>query len=115
MSRASAATRARKEPPHADATGVAVTTDGTGGVVASAPMTDGGKGGDGQKQHQQQSAVAGGAPLLEPISNRPTMAGALVLRGNRCVLVRSLSSPPEWPGVRLPFVALRDGETSTAA
>ena len=38
-------------------------------------------------------------------------AGALILRGNRCVLVRSLESPPEWPGMRLPFVEL-DGVES---
>ena len=36
--------------------------------------------------------------------------GALVLRGNRCVLVRSLATPAAWRGVRIPAVAPRDGE-----
>ena len=34
--------------------------------------------------------------------------GALVLRGNRCVLVRS---PNKWSGMRIPSVAPNDGET----
>ena len=46
-----------------------------------------------QRQEQQQQWV-----------------GALLLRGNRCVLVRSLESPPAWKGMRLPTVALRLGE-----
>mmetsp|Transcript_27409 Transcript_27409/g.66562 ORF Transcript_27409/g.66562 Transcript_27409/m.66562 type:complete len:1032 (-) Transcript_27409:204-3299(-) len=39
--------------------------------------------------------------------------GALVLRGNRCVLVRSLTGA--WQGLRLPSVALQPGETATKA
>eukprot|EP00584_Thalassiosira_punctigera_P024831 CAMPEP_0172555256 /NCGR_PEP_ID=MMETSP1067-20121228/58321_1 /TAXON_ID=265564 ORGANISM="Thalassiosira punctigera, Strain Tpunct2005C2" /NCGR_SAMPLE_ID=MMETSP1067 /ASSEMBLY_ACC=CAM_ASM_000444 /LENGTH=963 /DNA_ID=CAMNT_0013343771 /DNA_START=275 /DNA_END=3163 /DNA_ORIENTATION=- len=35
--------------------------------------------------------------------------GALVLRGNRCVLVRSLKG--KWNGMRIPSVAVRDGES----
>lgn len=59
------------------------------------------------------------APRVTPSaqSNRPPAAsdasapasrwvGALVLRGNRCVLVRSLASPPEWSGMRIPYVEL---------
>ena len=50
-----------------------------------------------------------------PCEGSPTVAslvGALVLRGNRCVLVRSLAAPPEWPGMRLPYVELAAGESS---
>jgi len=39
------------------------------------------------------------------------MVGTLILRGNRCVLVRSLASPPLWKGMAFPTVALRPGET----
>ncbi len=39
--------------------------------------------------------------------------GALVLRGNRCVLVRSLTS--EWTGMRLPSVAPHPEESPTSA
>ncbi len=39
--------------------------------------------------------------------------GALVLRGNRCVLVRSLSG--EWDGMRLPSVAPKEGESPISA
>jgi G3E family GTPase len=39
-------------------------------------------------------------------------AGTLILRGNRCVLVRSLGSPPAWAGMRIPRVALRAGEAA---
>ena len=38
--------------------------------------------------------------------------GALVLRGNRCVLVRSLASPPVWSGMRIPFVQRSVGESA---
>ena len=38
--------------------------------------------------------------------------GALVLRGNRCVLVRS---PDKWTGMRIPSVVPTDGETPTQA
>ena len=41
--------------------------------------------------------------------------GLLVLRGCRCVLARSLSNPPLWRGMRIPSVALREGETHHAA
>ena len=41
--------------------------------------------------------------------------GALVLRGNRCVLVRSLSKPPAWEGMQLPKVVPHAGETAMAA
>lgn len=39
--------------------------------------------------------------------------GALVLRGNRCVLVRSLSG--EWDGMRLPSVVPKEGESPLSA
>jgi len=32
----------------------------------------------------------------------PPLAGAMVLRGSRCVLVRSLFDPAEWPGMKFP-------------
>ena len=38
-----------------------------------------------------------------PDDNMVTV-GALVLRGNRCILVRSLENPPLWRGMRLPAV-----------
>jgi G3E family GTPase len=43
--------------------------------------------------------------------------GGLVLRGCRCVLVRSLSKPPQWKGMRIPTRAPKDGESeiTTAA
>ena len=39
-------------------------------------------------------------------------AGALILRGNRCVLVRSLESPPAWPGMRIPRLAIHPHESA---
>lgn len=38
--------------------------------------------------------------------------GALVLRGNRCVLARSLASPPAWSGMRIPLVELNPDESA---
>ena len=35
------------------------------------------------------------------------MVGTLILRGNRCVLARSLMEPPVWKGMRIPMVTLR--------
>ena len=60
------------------------------------------------------------APLVAHTTTRsmePSMdtIGALVLRGNRCVLVRSLSKPPAWEGMQLPKVVPRAGETAMAA
>ena len=43
-------------------------------------------------------------------SNSNMMHGALVLRGNRCILVRSLETPPLWRGMRLPSVAAKENE-----
>ena len=39
-------------------------------------------------------------------------AGALILRGNRCVLERSLESPPAWSGMRIPMLAVRPHESA---
>ena len=36
--------------------------------------------------------------------------GAMVLRGNRCILVRSLGTPPLWRGMRLPLLPAAAGE-----
>ena len=41
--------------------------------------------------------------------------GALILRGNRCVLVRSLIKPPAWKGMRLPTTKPDAGESRMAA
>ncbi|KAG7362783.1 cobalamin synthesis protein, P47K [Nitzschia inconspicua] len=46
-------------------------------------------------------------------SNCKRHIGALVLRGNRCVLVRSLSNV--WHGLRLPCVVAEEGECDTDA
>ena len=51
------------------------------------------------------AAAGGSAP-----TQQPQWVGALILRGNRCVLSRSLASPPAWEGMCIPTVALRDGE-----
>ena len=51
---------------------------------------------DGQDRSEQQ----------EPFG----YAGALILRGNRCVLVRSLEDPPEWMGMRIPMVEVHKGD-----
>ena len=45
-------------------------------------------------------------------SEGASCVGALVLRGNRCVLVRSLASPPLWSGMRLPYVELDTDESA---
>ena len=39
------------------------------------------------------------------------MVGTLILRGNRCVLARSLMEPPVWKGMRIPMVTLRPDES----
>jgi len=41
------------------------------------------------------------------------LVGGLILRGNRCVLIRSLSG--EWEGMRIPWAAAEVGEESSAA
>ena len=69
------------------------------------------------------STDAGPTPLVVPSTTNGGMirdhglvaaswVGALVLRGNRCVLVRSLASPPDWSGMRIPFVKLGEGESA---
>eukprot|EP00929_Paragymnodinium_shiwhaense_P081283 TRINITY_DN42506_c0_g1_i1.p1 TRINITY_DN42506_c0_g1~~TRINITY_DN42506_c0_g1_i1.p1 ORF type:complete len:279 (+),score=36.12 TRINITY_DN42506_c0_g1_i1:71-838(+) len=42
-----------------------------------------------------------------------SLAGGLILRGCRCVLVRSLEG--EWEGMRIPWVAVEAGESSQTA
>ena len=39
-------------------------------------------------------------------------AGALVLRGNRCVLTRSLESPKRWQGLKVPSLASQESEST---
>mmetsp|Transcript_123745 Transcript_123745/g.309314 ORF Transcript_123745/g.309314 Transcript_123745/m.309314 type:complete len:316 (+) Transcript_123745:59-1006(+) len=41
------------------------------------------------------------------------LVGGLILRGNRCVLIRSLSG--QWQGMRIPFDASEVGESSSVA
>ena len=43
-------------------------------------------------------------------SDQHQWGGALILRGNRCVLVRSLETPPVWSGMRIPRLARREQE-----
>jgi ADP-ribose pyrophosphatase YjhB (NUDIX family) len=52
----------------------------------------------------------GGAPLAGSDE-----VGGLILRGNRCVLVRSLASPPEWHGMAVPTTTRRADESPLAA
>ena len=59
------------------------------------------------------AVVEAGSDKVKAAASGPPMAGALVLRGSRCVLVRSLSEPPEWSGMRIPAVeVLPDGSES---
>ena len=44
----------------------------------------------------------------EPVEG--AQVGALILRGSRCVLARSLTKPPAWRGMRIPSVVPREGE-----
>ena len=71
------------------------------------------------------ASVVAAAPAAAPAPTAATAAasgadgqqqwvGALVLRGSRCVLVRSLETPPAWKGLRVPTVALRPGEAAAA-
>ena len=53
---------------------------------------------------------------VTPVDGSTSMVAALVLRGNRCILVRDvLMSPPRWPGLQLPTVQSRPGETTERA
>jgi hypothetical protein len=62
---------------------------------------------------QQGSAEAGPFVAMHPSTESTTKwVGAFILRGNRCVLVRSLASPPTWTGLRIPFVERRAGESA---
>jgi hypothetical protein len=55
------------------------------------------------------------AHALPAQGSPPVLVGALVLRGSRCVLVRSLASPPAWIGMRIPVTTVRPAETHHAA
>lgn len=57
------------------------------------------------------AALAGNAAEQQG-SEETDCVGALVLRGNRCVLVRSLASPPVWSGMRIPFVQRSASESA---
>jgi hypothetical protein len=50
---------------------------------------------------RQASASADPSDEQDPTSGSVSV-GALVLRGNRCILVRSLEQPKQWHGVRIP-------------
>eukprot|EP00930_Biecheleria_cincta_P057491 TRINITY_DN43425_c0_g1_i1.p1 TRINITY_DN43425_c0_g1~~TRINITY_DN43425_c0_g1_i1.p1 ORF type:complete len:944 (+),score=161.70 TRINITY_DN43425_c0_g1_i1:280-2832(+) len=43
-------------------------------------------------------------------SNSGPLVGALVVRGNRCVLVRDLEVPPRWQGMRIPSTVAQEQE-----
>eukprot|EP00930_Biecheleria_cincta_P099832 TRINITY_DN91446_c0_g1_i1.p1 TRINITY_DN91446_c0_g1~~TRINITY_DN91446_c0_g1_i1.p1 ORF type:complete len:294 (+),score=55.10 TRINITY_DN91446_c0_g1_i1:23-883(+) len=49
----------------------------------------------------------------EDASSSGTMVAGLILRGNRCVLVRSLTG--EWEGMRIPWLASEAGESQASA
>ena len=57
------------------------------------------------------AAAAGGAAWEAGASE----VGALVLRGSRCVLVRSLAARPLWRGMAIPTIRPRRGESYRAA
>jgi len=38
------------------------------------------------------------------------IVGALIVRGNRCVLARDLENPPRWLGMRIPSITNEEGE-----
>jgi len=59
-------------------------------------------------------AVAGAAAAGEGMGG-PSLAGALVLRGSRCVLVRSLENPPAWRGMKLPALTRLKAAAAEAA
>ena len=58
------------------------------------------------------TAAIGATVPTALIDGEHRFAGSLVLRGNRCLLVRSLESPPAWSGLRIPTAALRSNETA---
>jgi hypothetical protein len=63
------------------------------------------------RQEKEKSACGGCCDCGDSdASDSPPMAGVLVLRGSRCVLVRSLSSSPAWEGLRIPAVPRLEDE-----
>ena len=60
-------------------------------------MSDGGADAEGQEDHAEKSSLVGG----------------LILRGDHCVLIRSLSG--EWDGMRIPWAAADEEEKGTEA
>ena len=60
---------------------------------------------------RRQSPTPDGGALLSAFSGPAYQ----VLRGNRCVLARSLDSPRAWDGMRIPRVALRPSESEAEA
>eukprot|EP00927_Polykrikos_kofoidii_P081982 TRINITY_DN8005_c0_g1_i1.p1 TRINITY_DN8005_c0_g1~~TRINITY_DN8005_c0_g1_i1.p1 ORF type:complete len:328 (+),score=55.20 TRINITY_DN8005_c0_g1_i1:118-1101(+) len=61
------------------------------------------------------AAVAGDVSEsdCESVCEEGVLVGGLILRGNRCVLARSLDG--EWEGMRIPWIAADRGETIAAA
>ena len=62
----------------------------------------------------EASAVVASIESSSARSSEPH-SGALILRGNRCVLVRSLTRPPQWSGMRVPSAEVLPGETAVEA
>jgi len=56
------------------------------------------------------AAMTLASPSTEEVLSERLEVGALILRGSRCVLVRSLSKPPVWRGMRIPSMVARKGE-----
>ena len=62
-------------------------------------------------------AVVDGTTLetAEEAAETSEEVGALIVRGNRCVLVRSLESPPAWKGLAIPTTYRKAGEAGVEA
>lgn len=68
-----------------------------------------------QQASQQQASAAVAGTERAPAASAGAEVGALLLRGNRLVLVRSLASPPAWRGMRIPTVRAHPGEAEEEA
>jgi hypothetical protein len=54
--------------------------------------------------------LSSGGDQVDGTGDGGSLHGALVLRGNRCILARSLETPPLWHGMRLPALAAQENE-----
>lgn len=101
------AAKARRMQPKASPPAAAAVA-----AAAMVPAVAGGGGGAVAKNGWQATSPTVTVPASTNADETgATEVGALILRGNRCVLVRSLSAPPAWRGMRLPTAFMRAGET----